>query len=88
MKNLTCLNVFHELPNDDSRGIETCSIVVWHLLNWVVSDWRVFIVILPEHRFKIGHGRFPSVLLKRTIMNALLYTFHVNTHLPCSNALR
>jgi len=41
MKNF-CLNVLYELPDDDLRGIETCSNVVCHLLNLIVSEWRVF----------------------------------------------
>jgi hypothetical protein len=28
-----CLNILYELLDDDSRGIETCSNVVCHLLN-------------------------------------------------------
>jgi len=35
---LVCLKGWYELSDDDSLGIETCSIVEWHFLHRVVSD--------------------------------------------------
>ena len=38
----------HELPDDDSLGVETCSNVERRLLNWVVLDWRVYVAVCVD----------------------------------------
>ena len=38
--------VFYELPHDDLLGIDTCSNIVCQLLNWVVFEWRFFLLLI------------------------------------------
>jgi len=78
-----CLNVLYELPDDDSREIETFSNVVCHLLNWGVPDWRVFLLLFYlDTALKSAMAAFTMSFQSAQLMYALLYIFHINTHLP------
>jgi hypothetical protein len=68
---LTCFEDFVSIDWWWSVEIETFRFIEYHLLNWVVSDWRVLTVTLREFCKTTGRLRMSVVYL----------TFFISIHL-------